>query len=96
MSSAAANYMAREDVASSFDVKVLPSSAVYNRFWWLVRRGDGQIIASSPKTYSNKVEARNAAEVVTRLLLGHRGRLEAYNNVDEASARESRAVRQSG
>ena len=85
----AANHMARQGVALSVDVRVLPSSAAYNRFWWLVRRVDGQILASSPHTYSSEVEARNAADVATGLLLGYRARSGAHENVDKVFARES-------
>jgi hypothetical protein len=84
----AANHMVRQGVASSVDVRVLPSSAAYNRFWWLVRRVDGQILASSPHTYSSEVEARNAADVAAGLLLGHRARSGADENVDEVFAQE--------
>jgi hypothetical protein len=47
-------------------VRVIRSTAEPNRFWWLVRELEGEIIESSPRNYSSEAEARHAAEVAAR------------------------------
>ena len=66
------NDTANKALAPSLDIRVIRSAADHNRFWWLVREVDGQIIESSPRTYASETEARSAAESAARTLRGRR------------------------
>ena len=62
------NENANNALAPSLDVRVIRSGTNHNRFWWLVREVDGQIIESSPRTYASETEARRAADSAVRTL----------------------------
>ena len=64
----AQNDTANKGLAPLLDVRVIRSTADHNRFWWIVREVDGQIIESSPQTYSSEAEARSAADAAARTL----------------------------
>ena len=52
----------------SFEPKVLRSAANGERYWWVVRSSEGQIVESSHMTYSTKAEALRAANAVVRAM----------------------------
>jgi len=66
------------------DVRVIRSTAEPNRFWWLVRELEGEIIDSSPRNYSSEAEARHAAEVAARAVANGR----AWNPTQKESRRQ--------
>ena len=68
----AQNDTANKALAPSVEIRVIRSAGDHNRFWWLVREVDGQIIESSPRTYASETEARSAAESAAGTLRGRR------------------------
>jgi hypothetical protein len=74
MQQAMAQYdTANKALTPSLDIRVIRSAADRNRFWWLVREVDRQIIESSPRTYASETEARSAAESAARTLRRREG-----------------------
>ena len=50
----------------SLEVRALRSASHRDRFWWMLRDCDGQLIETSSTTYATEAEARCAAERTAR------------------------------
>ena len=51
-----------------FEPRVLRSAANGERYWWVIRSGNGQIVESSHMTYSSKADALRAANAIARAM----------------------------
>ena len=52
------------------EVRALRSASQRDRFWWMLRNRDGQLIETSSTTYATEAEARWAAERAARAIRG--------------------------
>ena len=54
----------------SLEVRALRSASHRDRFWWMLRNRDGQLIETSSTTYATEAEASCAAERAARGIRG--------------------------
>ena len=68
MHAMAQNKVASKSHERTFETQVLRSASNSDRFWWVIRSSNGQIVKSSHTSYSTKAEALRAANATARAL----------------------------
>ena len=64
----AQNHASNKRSERTYEPKVLRSASNSDRFWWVIRSSNGEIIDSSRTTYPTKADALRAANAVARAL----------------------------